>query len=419
MQGKHVLIIGNGTGGFQAASTLRDAGHEGPITLVGDEAPLPYHRPPLSKAYLLGQMDEPRLLLRQANFYEEKKIDLVCGRRAVSIDRHQRHVTFDDGTQRSYDHLLLATGARNRPLTVPGNDLSGVHYMRTMQDALQLKQELGQAQDAVVIGAGFIGLEFAAAARKAGLNVTVLDVAARAMGRAVTPHVSAVFERAHQRDGTRLLFGTGVATLVGEGGRVCAVQTSDGQHIPCQLVVVGIGVLPNQEMARDAGLAVGNGIEVDVLMRTSDPAISAIGDVASFPCVQAGGERVRLESVQGANDQARLFAQVLVKGAAEPYTALPWFWSDQGPLKLQIAGLTAGYDTTVVQGKDGEDACSVFCFRGGQLLGVESINRPADHMAARKLLTAMQTPGSALRLTPEQVAADGFDLKAFVLQPAA
>ncbi|HEX5806726.1 MAG TPA: FAD-dependent oxidoreductase [Macromonas sp.] len=414
MQGKQVLIIGNGTGGFQAASALRDAGHEGPITLIGDEAPLPYHRPPLSKAYLLGQMDEPRLLLRQANFYEEKKIDLVCGRRAVSIDRLQRRVTLDDGTQLPYDHLLLATGARNRPLTVPGSELAGVHYMRTMQDALQLKQELGQATDAVVIGAGFIGLEFAAAARKAGLNVTVLDVAQRAMGRAVSPHVSAVFERAHRRDGTRLLFGTGVSVLLGEGGRVRAVQTSDGQEIPCQLVVVGIGVLPNQEIARDAGLAVGNGIEVDACMRTSDPAISAIGDVASFPCVQAGGERVRLESVQGANDQARLFAQVLVKGTAAPYSALPWFWSDQGPLKLQIAGLTTGFDRAVVQGQDGEDACSVFCFRGERLLGVESINRPADHMAARKLLA----PGATLQLTPEQAAADGFELKSFVLQPA-
>lgn len=414
MSTQHIVIVGASTAGLQLAVSLREGGHSGPITLVGEEPQAPYHRPPLSKAYMLGDSDEARLAMRPANFYEARQIDLRTSLRAVHIARAERKLQFDDGSRLAYDHLVLATGARNRLLPVEGAGLAGVRYLRTLDEAQRIKQAVASVREVVVIGAGFIGLEFAAVARKLGLAVTVVDVAERAMARAVSPDISALFERAHRAQGTQLLFKTTVQALEGKNGQVTGVQTGDGRLLPCQMVVVGIGVLPNAELAQEAGLAVDNGIVVDERMHTADPHISAIGDCAAHLSVHAGGARVRIESVQNAGDQARCLAADLTGQAkAGPYRSVPWFWSDQGDLKLQMAGWTQGTDHTVLLGDAAQGPCSVYCFRQQRLIGVETVNRPGEHLAARKLL-ALMSESNAAGPSPQAVAAPGFDLLALV-----
>jgi 3-phenylpropionate/trans-cinnamate dioxygenase ferredoxin reductase subunit len=406
-----VLILGTGLAGFQVAAAIRDEGYEGDVTLVGDEVHMPYHRPPLSKAYLLGTSDEVRLAMRPEQFYTDKRIGLITGRRAVAIDRPQRKVTFDDGSVLEYGHLVLAVGARNRPLPAPGADLDGVFFLRTLDEARMLRERMLATRRAIIIGAGFIGLEFAAAAVKSGVDVTVLDVADRPMARALSPQMSAVFTREHTLSGVHFSFNTQVARILGDAGRVTGVETADGAIVPGELVIIGIGVLPNDELAAACGLEVKNGIVVDAHMQTSDPHISALGDCAAHPSVYANGGSVRIESVQNATDQARCVAARLLDKPA-PYTSAPWFWSDQGDLKLQIAGLTTGFDQIAVRGDLDGKACTIFCFRDGRLLGVETVNRPADHMVARRLVKYMANHAdNIVVLTPEQAGDDGFDLK--------
>ena len=312
-----------------------------------------------------------------------------------------------DGAHLPYDHLVLAMGAHNRPLPVPGAQLEGVFGLRSLADAERLLTGLRLARRVVVAGAGFIGLEFACVAAAQGLEVQVLELADRVMARAVTPETARVFQETHRDAGIQLAFREAVVGILGRDGHATAVQTSEGRTLDADLVVVGIGVLPNIQVAAEAGLHIENGIRVDSFLVSSDSHISAIGDCAFFPS-QHAGEHVRLESVQNAVDQARCVAARLT-GHAAPYAALPWFWSDQGSLRLQIAGLTAGVDGTVVVGSVEQRSFSVLCFRGEHLIAVESVNRPGDHMAARKLLA------SHSNLTPALAAAPAFDVRAWEL----
>ena len=405
MSAAGIVVVGAGQAGFQVAASLREAGFPDAITLVCDEPGLPYQRPPLSKAYLAGKTDAGGLALRNAAFFSEHRITLRPGVRATGIDRAARILHLADGSL-AYDHLVLATGSRNRPLPVPGADLPGVRQLRGLADADALRAAIDGVSRVVVVGAGFIGLEFAAVAAARGLDVTVVEAAARPMARAVSTETGAFFRRAHEATGVRFVFGAGVAAITGdEAAR--GVALADGRMLPADLVVVGIGVLPNQELAAEAGLAVADGIRVDALLSTADPAVSAIGDCVRFPSRFAAGtspdSTTRIESVQNAIDQGRCLASRLA-GRPEAYAAVPWFWSDQGPHKLQIAGIGAPSDASVVRGEGG--AFSVFRFRNGHLSAVESVNRAGDHMAARRLLGGTRMP------TPEQVADPGFDLRA-------
>jgi 3-phenylpropionate/trans-cinnamate dioxygenase ferredoxin reductase subunit len=308
------------------------------------------------------------------------------------------------GIEFSWDHLVFATGAGCRPLAVPGAELDGVLALRTLADADELQQRLNEAREVVIVGAGFIGLEFAAVALARGTIVHIVEVTHRPMGRVVSEPVSRFFAEAHIGWGAEVALGTGVVRILGAGGRVTGIETTDGRRILADLVLICIGVIPNAELARIAGLGVDDGIVVDEYLVTSDPAISAIGDCANFPTPFAP-VRVRLESVQNAVDQGRCVADRLA-GRPAPYQKVPWFWSDQGDLKLQIAGITIGHDTSVLRGTPADRNFSVFCFRGGRLIGVESVNRTADHVIARRLLAGDP------ELSPEQAADESFDLRA-------
>jgi len=398
-----VVIVGAGQAGFQVAASLRQEGYTGSIKLIGDEPGLPYQRPPLSKAYLLGKIQDTNLLFRPADFYATHNIDLLHDS-ATAIDRLNKRVVLASGEALSYDHLVLATGAHNRPLPVPGADLPQVFGIKTKADADALAPLAKEARNVVVIGAGFIGLEFAAVAAALGANVHVLELGERPMARAVSREMSELFRQAHEAWGVHFDFRQGLTRIESDNGKVCAVITNDGRSLPADLVVFGIGVIPNAQLATEAGLDIENGIKVDANLLTSDPSISALGDVASFPCLQNDEQHTRLESVQNAIDHARTVAARLM-GKPAAYGALPWFWTDQGNLKLQIAGLSNGYDSTVVLGSAADQQLSVLCFRNERLVAVESCNRMGDHMAARKILA--RPP----KLTAAEAAAEGFELK--------
>ena len=397
-----VIIVGAGHAGFQLAASLRQNGFSERIALVNDEGHLPYQRPPLSKAYLKGTGGPDTLMFRPEKFYHDQHVDLIVDR-ASSIDRAARKVSLASGASLDYGHLVLATGARNRLLDIPNANLEGVRYLRTLDESEALRHLMASSQRVIVIGAGFIGLEFAATARGKGLEVDVVELGTRVMARAVTAEISEFSQSRHAAAGIRIHFGVQVTRIESDGARVTGVSLSDGRHLPADLVVVGVGVLPNVELAAAAGLPVAAGIIVDEYLSTADPNISAIGDCALYASRRYGGS-LRLESVQNAADHARCVAARLT-GDAKPYDGVPWFWSDQGPDKLQMVGLTTGYDQVVVRGNRGEGAFSAFCYQSGRLLGIESVNRAGDHMFGRRLLAADGT------ITPEQAADAGFDLK--------
>lgn len=407
MSSSTIAIIGAGHAGVHAATALRELQYPGRIVLIGDEPHLPYQRPPLSKSYLLGEADAQQLALRPSAFFSKFRIELLTGKRAVAIDRQRRRVHLDDATTVEFEHLVLATGASNRPLRVPGADLQNVFYLRTLADAAALRAQLGESRRAVVIGAGFVGLEFAAAAVKQDLDVTVLDIADRPLARAVSRPMARIIQREHETLGCRLHFDTTIARLLEEQGKVSGVEIANGCVLPADLVVVGIGVAPNVELAAACELAIDDGIVVDELLQTSDPHISAIGDVAAHLNPHTPGRRLRLESVQNASDQARCVAMRLA-GKPEPYQALPWFWSHQAHLHLQIAGLLRSNCEAVVRGDANGARCSVFLFQAGKVVCVESLNRAGDHMLARRLLA------SAAPLTPQQAADVRFELKSLL-----
>src|SRR6266702_860971 len=398
-----VLIAGAGHAGFQLAASLRQHGYSEPIRLINDEAHLPYQRPPSSKAYLKGAGGADSLMFRPDKFYRDQNVELIADR-AASIDRGARRLLLASGSSLDYGHLVLATGARNRLLDIPNANLEDVRYLRTLDESEALRLRIASARRVVVIGAGFIGLEFAATARAKGLEVDVIELGARVMARAVTAEISDFFQSRHTAAGIRIHLGVQATSIESDGTHVAGVSLSDGRHVPADLVVVGVGVLPNVELAAQAGLPVASGIIVNEQLLTSDPNISAIGDCALFASHRFGGA-LRLESVQNATDHARCVAARLT-GDAKTYDGQPWFWSDQRDDKLQIAGLTTGYDRVVVRGDPGQGSFSAFCYKSGQLVGVESVNRGSDHVFGRKIL------GMNRSIETEQAADPGFDLKA-------
>lgn len=408
-----VVIVGSGHAGFQCAASLRQEAFDGRILLVGDDPLLPYQRPPLSKAYLQDRTTAEGLAFRSDPFYADQRIERIHAR-AVAIDRACGLLALDDGRRLAWDHLVLATGSQHRKLEVPGAQLQGVHGLQQLADADALKAALHDSRHAVVVGAGFIGLEFAALARSTGLSVHVVELGTRPLARAVGPATSEHVRALHEQAGSCFLWGQGVSALLGKGGRVTAVTTTAGTTLPADIVLVGIGAVPNVHLATSAGLSVDNGICVNDGLQTEDPRIFAIGDVAAFPHPHGAG-RLRLESVQNASDQARTVA-ARIAGKAVDYKAVPWFWSEQGSARLQIAGVRGAGDEEIALAQtdatSGTRTLTVLAFGGDRLNAVETVNRPADHMLARRLLA------TGTRLTPAEARAPGFSLKAWAAAPA-
>ncbi|NEM08901.1 NAD(P)/FAD-dependent oxidoreductase [Geodermatophilus normandii] len=401
-----VVVIGAGQAGIGVTEALRAKGSSAQITVVGGEDELPYERPPLSKDVLLGKVTVDGVRLRSRDWYRTHDVDLRLSTWVERIDRDSRTVLLDDGRTLEYDHLVLATGSRPRRLPVPGADLDGVLNLATPSDSAQLRDRLSRARDVVVIGAGFIGLEVAAAVTASGLRPVVVELADRVLARVAGPVLSAHVAARHVDRGVDLRLGTGVTELRGTEGQVTHVVTSTGEVIPADLVVVGVGSVPADGLAADAGLDCRDGVVVDETLRTSDPAISAIGDCCRFPL---GDQPTRLESVQNATDQARHVAARLASAAPfwAPYREVPWFWSTQGDLKLQMVGVPESQDDEVVRGDPGGGRFSVFRYSGDDLTCVESVNHAPGHLIGRRLLASGHSP------TREQAADPGFDLKAF------
>ncbi len=382
---ERIVIIGAGQAGAQAAASLRQGGYKNAITIIGAEEAPPYQRPPLSKAYLKGEMDEPRLYLRPAEFYQTQNIELRLGVRATAIDRRAKHVATDASDPVPYDALLIATGAPPRRIDCPGAGLTGVHYLRSLADSESLRPMLSAPGRIVIIGAGYIGLEVAAVARQAGREVTVLEMAPRVLARVASEPVSAFYADLHRSAGVDLRLGAVVEGFEGEG-RISGVRLSGGETVDCIAALIGIGAAPDLSLARDAGLAVENGIIVDEFARTSDPNIFAAGDCANFPSPRYG-RRVRLESVPNAIELAKAAAANMIGGAVI-YDALPWFWSDQYDVKLQTAGLSEGNDELVVRGRADEKKFAVWYLKDGKALAVDAINDPASFAVGKKLILA-------------------------------
>ena len=381
------LVIGASQAGLQLASSLRDLGSTGHITLMGGEPRPPYQRPPLSKAFLQGKLREDRLALRGADFYRDNGIDLVCGEWVSSIRLTDPEEGAGEATTRSgralvFDRLALTVGGTPRRMRVPGQDLAGIHYLRDVDDATALRRDLTAARHVVVVGGGFVGLEAAATATLAGKLVTVVEATDRLLARAVAPAMSDFYAAAHRRRGTTILLGTAVAAFSGRG-RMQAVELADGRVLPADVVIIGIGLVPHAELAEQLGLSCLGGIVVDEGARTSIPAIVAAGDCTVTAHPELGS--LRLESVQNAIAQAKIAAASLLDVPA-PSTGVPWFWSDQADLKLQIAGLNSGYDDVVLRGDPASESFSLLYYRCGQLTSIDAVNAPRDYMAVRRIL---------------------------------
>jgi 3-phenylpropionate/trans-cinnamate dioxygenase ferredoxin reductase subunit len=398
---EHLVIVGGGQAAAQAVQSLRQQNYAGPITLIADEAYPPYQRPPLSKKYLAGELTRERLLLRPAAFYAEKSVTLEQNARVEELDAGARRLRLRDGRTLGYDRLLLATGSRVRRLDVPGAALPGLHYVRTIADVDGITTSLREGARILLIGAGYIGLEVAAVARQRGYDVTVLEAAERVMSRAVSVEISAFYEGAHRAAGVVIHCGATVKALHGTT-RVTAVETTDGRTFACDIAIVGIGIVPNVELALAAGLECSNGIVVDEFARTADPHVVAAGDCTNHP-LPLLGRRVRLESVPNAIHQAKIAAATLL-GTPVAYSEVPWFWSDQYDLKLQIAGLSTGYDEVVLRGDPATRSFAAFYLGAGQLLAVDAINSPKEFIAAKKLVA------NRARIAPDVLRDAGIDL---------
>ena len=380
---QHVVILGAGHAGGAAAATLRQLGHGGAITLIGEETTPPYQRPPLSKTYLKGEIDLERLLLKPTSFYSSRHIELKLGTAATGIDCAERQVRLADGTLLDYDRLIIATGATPRRLTVPGADLDGVQVLRTLADGEALKPRFRPDARLVVIGAGYIGLEASAVARQMGLQVSIMEAAPRVLARVAGEPLSTLYTQEHRAQGVRIHLDAQVVRLHGEAGRVTGVELAGGEIVAADIVLVGIGVTPNSQLAETAGIQCNNGILVDEDARTSDPAVFAIGDCSLRPLAQYA-RKGRLESVHNALEQARLAASAIL-GRPRPPLELPWFWSDQYALKLQTAGLLEGHDKCVLRGDPASRNFACYYLRNGQLLAVDAVNSPADFIFGRKI----------------------------------
>ncbi|WP_066947943.1 NAD(P)/FAD-dependent oxidoreductase [Streptomyces lushanensis] len=399
-----VVVVGAGQAALEATAALRAGGHTEPITLVGAETVPPYARPPLSKGFLTGRVGTDELWLRPESFFARQDVTSVLGDPVVEIDRDADRVRLASGEWIGYGTLILATGSSPRRLSVPGAGLEGVVALRSLSDAEELRCALREAGDLLVVGGGFIGLEVASVARGLGLRVTVVEAGPRLMGRSVGGTLSAHLAALHRAGGTRVLLERELVALRGERGRVQVAELNDGTRLAADVVVVGIGALPNTALAAQAGLTTGNGVVVDRWLRTSGRNVYAIGDCARFPTPHAA-RPVRLESVQNASDQARCVAAGLT-GNRRPYTSVPWFWTEQCGVRVQMAGLTLPHDRAVVSGSAAEGRFTVFRFRDGRLVGAESVNRSADHMITRRLLA-----DGAAGPAPDEVARPGFDIR--------
>jgi 3-phenylpropionate/trans-cinnamate dioxygenase ferredoxin reductase component len=380
-----VVIVGAGHAGGSAAALLRQYGWKGPITLIGAEPVAPYQRPPLSKAWLKGDSELASLLLRPMNFYHGNGIELRLASQVISIDRAGKSVILPTNERIAYDHLILALGAHARPLPVQGHDLGGIMALRTIADADQLKAALRPGGRLAIIGAGYIGLEVAASARVLGVEVVVIEREARVLARVASAALSEFFQLRHAAAGVRIMLNAGVAAYEGAGGQLTAVRLTDGSRIPCAAVLVGIGAAPNDARGRSARLDCANGIIVDLAARTSDPAIHAIGDCTHrpLPLYQRAG---RLESVPNALEQAKQAAADLC-GRAPPTPEVPWFWSDQYDVRLQIAGLPFDAVETVVRGDPATASFAIFHLSAdGVVQAVEAVNAPAEFMAGRVMI---------------------------------
>ncbi|WP_199260097.1 NAD(P)/FAD-dependent oxidoreductase [Paracoccus binzhouensis] len=396
----NIVILGAGQAAASLAAKLRALGHDGGIAVIGDEPAPPYQRPPLSKAYLLGEMGLDRLTLRAPDWWDEQGIALHLGERATRIDRDRRVVVTDRG-EHPYDQLALTLGAAPRRLPAAmGGDLPGVHVVRNLADIAGLQPALVAGRQLVVIGGGYIGLEAAAVARKLGLEVTLVEAAPRILGRVAAPETAEMIRALHRAHGVEILEGTGIARITGETV-ADGVELADGRRLPADLVICGIGIAPETALAEAAGLAIDNGIATDALGRSSDPAIWAAGDCASFP---AAGGRLRLESVGNAIDMAEAVAANML-GANAPYVPKPWFWSDQFDAKLQIAGLNLGYDRVVT--RPAANGGSVWYYRDGHLIAVDALNDARAYMIGKRLIEGGRSP------SPEAVA-EAVELKALM-----
>lgn len=381
---RRVIIIGAGQAGGETAQRLRQGGFEGEITLIGEEPHAPYQRPPLSKQYLSGELPMERVLLRPPEVYAHENVAWLKATRAVWIDRQNRRVRLEGGRELSYDALVLATGSRPRKLPLSGADLAGVHVLRTAADVDAMRPAFVAGAKLVVVGAGYIGLETAAVARKLGLEVTVVESAVRPLARVTSPEMAGFFLDEHTAKGVRFVLGAQCALIKGVE-RVRGVGFDDGQEVGADIVIAGIGVTPEIGLAQHCGLTIGNGIVTDRQCRTSDPAIFAIGDCASRPMVHYADRMERLESVHNAIEGAKIVAATIL-GQAPPVEETPWFWSDQYDLKLQIAGLFGGYDHTVLRGSMADRAFAMFYYKGERLIAVDAVNKPAEFLGTKMLI---------------------------------
>ncbi|RJT25318.1 NAD(P)/FAD-dependent oxidoreductase [Chakrabartia godavariana] len=383
-----VVIVGAGHGGAQVALALRTNGFEGSILMIGRESEPPYERPPLSKEYLARDKEFERLYIRPPQFWVDKNVTLKLGTEVTAVDAAAHQVTLDDGSAVSYGKLIWAAGGDPRKLSCAGADLAGVHAVRTRADVDRLMGELDAgAKKVVVIGGGYIGLEAAAVLTKLGCSVTLLEALPRILARVAGPEISAFYEADHRAHGVDLRTNVAVDSLVGEAGKVTGVKLADGSVLPAEVVIVGIGIIPSVAPLLAAGAEGGNGVNVDDQCRTSLPDVYAIGDCAAFACAYAEGAVMRVESVQNANDMGTCVAKAIC-GDAQPYHAFPWFWSNQYDLKLQTAGLSVGYDQTVLRGDPATRAFSVLYLKAGRLIALDCVNVVKDYVQGRKLVEA-------------------------------
>ncbi|WP_028079687.1 NAD(P)/FAD-dependent oxidoreductase [Solimonas soli] len=395
-----VVIVGAGQAGGEVASALRQQGFTGSVVLLGDEPYVPYRRPPLSKAFLSGEATLESLFIKAQTVYEKLNIECRFGVGVESLDRAARRLRLYDGTTLDYGKLVLATGGRPRKLSLPGADHPNVHYVRTIADILKLKEQFGAGKKLVIVGGGYIGLEAASVGIKKGLEVTVVEALPRVLARVTAPEISAFYERVHKSRGVKLYTGVGVHSLEGDP-LVTGVTLADNTLVPADIVIVGIGLIPNVELADMAGIEVSNGgIVVDRYAQTSDPDIYAAGDCTFHENVFFD-RRMRLESVPNAMEQGRIVAAAIV-GKPVAYSAVPWFWSDQYELKLQMVGLSQGYDQLVVRGSLDSESFSAFYLKDGVVISADAINRPQEFMVAKKLV-ADRIKVDAAQLADESV----------------